>query len=208
MTRQAPDIDGKDEDGAGTLNGVLDDLEALADGADPVAFGDIVETLGARGFGPLLMILSLFLLVPVGAIPGVPAAIGLVVAGIGAQVIRGRKGLWLPKRVRRLNIAAREVSQAIGLLRPRLQWLGRYLHRRLTILAEGRLSLLGIGMVLLVVGVAMVFIGFVPLLPILLALPVLVFGIGLTMRDGLVVLVGHTALLPALFLSWRNLVSG
>jgi hypothetical protein len=198
--------DGTDGDGA--LNGVLDDLEHLANGSETVAFGDIVDTLGARGFGPLLLILALFLLVPVGAIPGVPAAIGLVVALIGMQVVRGHRGLWLPDRVRRVSLTADRVTQAAHMLRPRLRWLGRFLHRRLAILAEGRLSVMAIGAVLIAVGLAMIVAGFVPLLPILLALPVLVFALGLTMRDGLLVLLGYAGLVPALVLVWRSLTGG
>ncbi|WP_038650020.1 exopolysaccharide biosynthesis protein [Roseicyclus elongatus] len=204
----APDENAADQHGAGALNGVLDDLGRLAEGRTTVAFGDIVSTLGARGFGPLLLILSLFLMVPVGAIPGVPAAVGLVVIGIGAQVARGRKGLWLPQRVNRLRIEGQRVTQAIAVLRPRLQWLGRVLHRRLPLLAEGRLSLMTIGLVLICLGIAMVIIGFVPLLPLLLALPALVFGIGLTMRDGVVVLLGHAGLIPAVIVAWRSLAGG
>lgn len=185
--------------GPETVVTIVDKLDDLATDRDSIAFGDMVDTIGAQGFGPLLLGLAALLVLPFGMIPGVGGAIGLVMAVIGIQIMRGRRGLWLPGFIRRRDMPARHLRRACNVLRPRMAWLSRRLRPRATFLAEGSVSLRLIAALLILMGLSMAVLGAIPILPPLMGIPVLFFALGLTTRDGAAVILGYLLLLPPLY---------
>ncbi|MEQ9285239.1 MAG: exopolysaccharide biosynthesis protein, partial [Marinovum algicola] len=87
--------------GPDTVVTIVDTLDDMAADRTSIPFGDVVETIGAQGFGPLLLGLAALLVLPFGMIPGVGGAIGLIMAVIGIPIMRGRRGVWLPGFIRR-----------------------------------------------------------------------------------------------------------
>ena len=59
------------------IESVLASLEKTAEGEETVEIGNILKALGERGFGPILLVLSMFLILPVGMIPGMPGVVGV-----------------------------------------------------------------------------------------------------------------------------------
>ena len=57
---------------ASDVTDILDDLQALAEDESDVSLQDVVERIGPRGKGALLMVPGLLGASPLGAIPGVP----------------------------------------------------------------------------------------------------------------------------------------
>ncbi|KAA9009719.1 exopolysaccharide biosynthesis protein [Histidinibacterium aquaticum] len=186
------------------VDDIVSTLDDLARENDEVSFGDIVETLGAKGYGPLLLALAALMVLPVGMIPGVGGAIGLVMAVIGLQTLRGRTGLWLPKTIRDRCIGAQRIRGAADRLRPAARWLRKRLKPRLVILAEGRVSLTVIALLLIALGLSMTVLGAIPVLVPLAGLPVLFFALGTVARDGAAVAAGYLLLIPPLWvgLAW------
>jgi hypothetical protein len=182
--------------GPHTVVTVVDELQQLAADRPEVEFGEIVDTLGSRGFGPLLLALAAVLLLPIGMIPGVGGAVGLVTVAIGVQLLRGRSGLWLPRAVRRRALPAARLDRATRALRPAMLWLRRRLRPRATALAEGAVSLRVMALALVAAGLLMAVFGAIPVLPPLLGVPVLFFALGLTTRDGAAVGLGYLLLAP------------
>lgn len=185
------------------LEGILADLEQAAESRDRLTADEMLDVVGARGFGPVLAVLSLFLLLPVGMVPGMPAVVGLVLILIGVLMMMGRKRLHLPRRIGRLALAAHRITAVTRRMRPWAARLRALVHPRLTFLAASRPAVVALGLVLAATGLVLIFIGFVPFLPFVLALHVVLIGIGLTMRDGIVVLLGLALLLPEVWLLWR-----
>ncbi|MEY8842027.1 exopolysaccharide biosynthesis protein, partial [Cribrihabitans sp. XS_ASV171] len=68
MTSEASLRDKAVGDGPQTVVTIVDMLDDLGAGRDAVSFGEMVDTLGARGFGPLLFGLALLLVLPIGMI--------------------------------------------------------------------------------------------------------------------------------------------
>lgn len=183
------------------LDSILHDLSDLARDNDRVTLKDLVRTLETRGFGPLLTVLAAFLLLPVGMLPGFPAVIGLLVIFCGAQMLRGKAGLWLPGPIAQIDVPADKLQSSSDKAEKPVNRIQRVLHERLT-WAVGTTATRMIAVVLLLFGLAMIGLGFVPGLPLLLALPVLLFGLGLTFRDGLFVCIGAALMIPALYVGW------
>jgi hypothetical protein len=71
---------------------VLDRISETAPENGRVSLGAILEVVGRRSLGPLLLMAGLVLLAPIiGDIPGVPTAIGLVVLLIAVQLLLRRE---------------------------------------------------------------------------------------------------------------------
>ena len=80
---------------------VLDDLHTVAHEADKTTVGELIDALGRRGTGPLLVILSAVLILPVGMVPGMPGLVAIVFMLIGVQLLFVQPKVWMPARLRR-----------------------------------------------------------------------------------------------------------
>lgn len=185
------------------LTGMLDDLELILRGRDVVTLGQTMDCLGARGFGPILLIFSILLILPVGMIPGMPGIVGGVIMTIGALMLIGSKRLHLPMRLRQISLPARALRGVVNWARPHTHKLHRLLHPRLTSLIEGVIPLRLMALVLIPTGLLMLVIGFIPGLPFVMSVHVLLFGIALATRDGLFALLGYAICLPEAWLIAR-----
>lgn len=188
------------------IGGMLDDLSALTEAHEKITLGQVVDCIGSRGFGPLLMVLSIFLILPVGMIPGVPGAVGIVTGLIGGLLLVGASRLNLPDRVARISFGAKHLHAAVEWGRPYTHWLRRVTRPRLQVLVRGWLPLTLIALILIATGMLIFFIGFIPGLPFLMAIHVLFFGIGMATRDGAMTLVGFVLLTPEAWLIGRFLL--
>ncbi len=177
------------------LTETLDHIKEEVDGAK-VSFKDILISLNHRGFGPLMMAPAIFVLLPTGALPGVPAVCGACLCVIGAQVVAGRDYPWIPKKLGNVSIRRTRLFAMIEKARPTMRFIDRFVDERLTFLSNRYVELL-IALICLLLGAAMVVVGFIPFLPSLLALPVLMFALGTTARDGIMMLAGFALTVAA-----------
>lgn len=176
---------------------LIDRLRRLARSDDEITLGDLVDAFGAQGHAPLLMIVAVLMILPIGMIPGVGGALGLLAAAIGVQMIVGRKGVWLPRFVRRRGVSAARVGAIADRVRPVSGFLARHLVERMEWLAAGQASLSVIAALLILSGGSLVVLGAIPVAVPLLGLPIAVFAIGITARDGAVVAGGYVLLIAA-----------
>ncbi|WP_164738171.1 exopolysaccharide biosynthesis protein [Frigidibacter oleivorans] len=200
--RQAQDRQAQDGD---ELQGILKDLSGLVEDGD-TTLGELVHALESRGYGPLLMALSALMLLPVGMLPGFPALIGGLIGLTALQMLRGRRGVWIPGWLQRIGIPKKRLDGSIDKAWPVVRWLRRGLGRRLTVLTRSRAVLTAVAVLLMAAGAMMVALGFIPGLPFLLALPVLLFGLGLTSGDGLVMAGGFVLSVPPVVLAVQRLL--
>lgn len=189
----------------GELEGIFADLEQAASGRDELTAAEILHVIGARGFGPVLVVLSAFLILPVGMIPGLPAAVAVILALIGLMMLVGRTRLHLPARIGRLTLKSARIIAVAQRIRPQAVRLHRVLRARLEVLAASRAALTAIGVILIGTALVLFFIGFIPFLPLVLALHILLLGLGLTARDGLAVLAALVLVVPEAMLVLRIL---
>src|SRR5690349_15446002 len=89
------------------LEGVLRTLErsAKSNGAK-VSVDEIIETVGPRSFGPLLLLCGLLGMTPVSAIPTAPSILALITILIAAQMVFGRQTVWVPRFLGKLSVKA------------------------------------------------------------------------------------------------------
>lgn len=169
------------------LTQVLDATEQSTEGKDPVRVGDILGAFETRLFGPLLIIPGLMLLTPLGAIPGAPAILGILVAFLTAQRLIGFQRPWVPKRLRNRGIDREKILRAFKRIRPWTQRVDKVIKPRLTALTTGRAEYSAIILALLL-GATIPVVGLIPFAAALPGAGLTLIGLALTARDGLLML--------------------
>ncbi len=98
------------------LEDLLGQIQALADRDDRVRLRDLHDLIGVRAFGPLLLMMALVALTPIGAVPALPTALAIAVTLIAGQVVLGRNRLWLPDFVERRHVSSKKLKASVRAL--------------------------------------------------------------------------------------------
>jgi hypothetical protein len=157
------------------------------------SIGEMTDAVGDRGFGLLLMILSLPSALPIPA-PGYSIPFGIAMSVIAVQIIIGRDAIWLPERIKRfrLNVSftRKIVSTGAGflrrtekLIRPRYRWMHTPLgHSALAIVIFAMAVFMMIP---------------VPLTNTAPAMAIFIIGVSMAEEDGLIAICAFIAALVA-----------
>lgn len=145
------------------------------------SIGGIVDGVGEKGFGLLLMILSLPSALPIPA-PGYSTPFGIMIALIALQMMFGRQSLWLPERLRRVHIKPNIAEKMLGAAARFLKKIERFIRPRHLWIA----STMGQACIALVIlSMAMLMMLPIPLTNTAPAIVIFLIGIGLSEEDGL-----------------------
>ena len=171
----------------------LEQLLERVCGAEPeagrVSLDAILDVVGCRSFGPLLVVAGLLTLAPViGDIPGVPTTVGVLVFLIAVQLLFHREHVWLPRFLLNRSIERGKLHKAIGWLYRPARFVDRLLRPRLTIFADGAIRYV---IIIVCLGIAMT-------MPVMEVIPfsanaaggaLTAYGLSLIARDGLLALI-------------------
>ncbi|MBK1818067.1 exopolysaccharide biosynthesis protein [Luteolibacter yonseiensis] len=81
-----------------SVDEILDRFKEVAKDEKRVSLNMLMDAVGRRSFGPLILFAGIVLLVPgVSDIPGVSTLIGIYVLLVAGQLICGRSHFWLPQ---------------------------------------------------------------------------------------------------------------
>jgi hypothetical protein len=168
---------------------------AVGDG-ERVSFREILTGLRHRAFGFTLLIFALPCCLPMP--PGIPTICGIAIVVIALNLIAGRQRLWLPSAIADKSVARADLQRMIVRMVPYLVRLERICRPRFAIVTD-TLGKVLIGLVLLILGGIMIlpipFLGNIP--P---GFAASVIAIGMTERDGLIVLIGMLVSIAAIAL--------
>lgn len=188
-----------------SLNDVLDEIAYKADHDDTpedLTLSEILDSVGRRSYGPLLLVIGLFAISPATVVPGMTwfaAVLTLVVAG---QMALGLRHTWLPKGVTRVDLKRERVHAAVARMRGFARGLDGLLKPRLKFLSGPPFVNL---IALLCIGAALITfpLGLIPFAPLAPGLAVVFFGLGMTARDGLWLLLGTLFVAGAFYLATK-----
>jgi hypothetical protein len=157
--------------------------------SDRISFREILTELKHRALGFTLLIFALPCCLPMP--PGVPTVCGIAIVIIALNLITARQRLWLPSAIADKSVGRADLKRMVDRVAPVLERLEKICKPRLPIVTES------VGKIL--IGIVIFALGFVMILPIpfLGNMPpgfaATVIAIGMTERDGLVVLIGTVA---------------
>ena len=181
---------------------LVEKIEETAQGEDKLTLGEILHVAGTRSYGPLLLIPGAIAISPVGAIPGMSVLTGTLIILIAGQLVLGRHKPWVPAILLNIKVPAKRVRASVEKAEKPARKLDKLLGARLTILCVPPWSALP-ALACILLAATFYPLALVPFGVTAPSAAVILLALGLTLRDGAVVLVGVAgALGSAAFAVW------
>lgn len=166
-----------------------------------IRLGVLLSAVGRRSYGPLLLLIGLIAISPLTVLPfttTIVAAITLLIAG---QMAIGLKRPWLPKRVLAIRVPRRPFFAFLDRARPLVDRVdGVLLRERWTFMT---VPLFVNAVALCVCAAALITfpLSLIPLAPLAPGSAIVLFGLGMTARDGMWLSVGIVFTIAAFWLA-------
>ncbi|MFO7703554.1 MAG: exopolysaccharide biosynthesis protein [Halopseudomonas sp.] len=179
----------EDDDHPRNLQQLFDCIDQAEEEDGRVFWSAIMNEVGRRSFGPLLLLGGLTVLAPIiGDLPGVPTLIGMVVLLIAVQLLFGRQNFWLPGFMLKRSVSKDKLHKALAWLNKPARFIDKLLRPRLSHVTSGPMVRV-IAIVCLAIALAMPVMEFVPFSANLAGIALTAFGLALIARDGLLALI-------------------
>jgi hypothetical protein len=191
--------------GPANLEDFLEELERTGGRAKEISLRDLRDAVGRRSFAPLLLLASLLGFTPLGAVPGIPTTLALVVVLVAGQAALGRHSLWAPGLLLNRRIEARKLEKSARALKPFARAVDKVIRPRLSFLTEPPYSaVIAVTCVLLALTVPPF--ELVPFVDIPLWGAMVAFSLALFAHDGVLAIVAFGLTAAGLFLIAMTLV--
>ena len=168
---------------------------------DRVSFGRILDELGERSFGLLLIVLALPNCIPFPGVPGVSFVTGMAILYISIQLILARDEPALPAWLNRKSFSRGQLSHFIAQTNPLLRWLEKPIRPRLSPLVAGSGERI-IGLVALVHAITLALP--IPMGNLPQGIALILLALALIELDGLMAIFGYLASIAAI--AWLSAV--
>ncbi|MDR5906145.1 exopolysaccharide biosynthesis protein [Franzmannia qiaohouensis] len=181
-----------------TLGELLERLQRIDSRDGRASLDDVLDELGRRAFGPLLLLAGIVTMVPViGGIPGVPTVMAGLVLLVAVQLLLQRQAIWLPRWLLERSIALASLHKACAWLMPPARVLDTLLRQRWAALV-GDHAVLAIAICCIGVALMMPPMELVPFSANGAGLALSGFGLALMAKDGLMALLAFAVSIATL----------
>lgn len=187
------------------LEEMLDRLEEHTVESERVSVETMLNTVGRRSFGPIILLAGLIPASPLSGIPGVPSFCGILVLLVSLQLVLGQKYFWMPNWVLRRSVARSDLVRALEFLRRPARWVDRLLHTRFEWLTNGTASYL-IAWFCIFIGLLMPPLEVIPFANTISGVALSIFGLALISHDGLLVILGMAVTGVAFYMAITGLL--
>jgi len=175
-----------------SLQQLLDRIREIDHAHDPVHLETILQAIGRRSFGPIILLTGLITLAPlIGDIPGVPSLMAVLVLLTAGQLLLGRKTFWLPQFMLQRSIPHARLHRALDWLEKPVHFVDRFFHPRLELITHGHGALV-IAVACVCIALTMPALEFIPFSANLAGAALTAFGLALIARDGYLALFALT----------------
>ncbi|WP_045221866.1 exopolysaccharide biosynthesis protein [Desulfonatronum thioautotrophicum] len=169
------------------LEQLLDRIDTAACSLERVSVETILEAVGSRSFGPLLLLAGLILVSPLSGIPGTATSMAVIVLLCAVQLVLGRSHFWLPSWLLQRSVPHNKLKRALVFVRPHARAIDGWLRPRLTFLVH-RTGTYFIALACIVIALGLPAMELVPFSASSAGGALTVFGLALVFRDGLLAL--------------------
>ena len=178
-------------------------------GNEQIRVRDLLDAVGRRAYGPILLLLGFIAISPLTIIPGATWLVALLILVVAVQIVFGRKYPWIPRKALDFEFQREHLERGVEVATPWAKRIDRFVRPRFDLLTQPPFAQL-IALICIAAALVSFPLGFIPFAPVLPGLAVLLFGLGLTARDGLVILAAAASLAGAIFLLLRlwNRITG
>lgn len=178
----------KRKQGTTDLEELLDRVESAANDRERVTVGEILDEIGTRSFGPIVLLAGIIILAPViGDIPGVPTVMGVLVVLTAGQLLFHRDHIWLPNWLLNRSADRDKLLKGLKWIRKPARFVDRMVRPRIDIFVRDG-GLYAIAVMCVVIAAATPAMEFVPFSANGAGAALTAFGLALIARDGLLAL--------------------
>lgn len=187
---------------AESLTDLVDAVEDEAEDEDPT-IRSLLEASGSRSIGPALFVPALIAFSPIGAIPGMSIAMGVIIILFAAQLMAGRSHLWMPDVIGKRTLPRDKVAKAADKMRGVTKKLDRWLGDRWT-WATNETGSVVVGIAAVLLGASMFPLALAPFAVYAPSGALILLSGGLMLNDGVLVVAGGvlTVATAGLFVYW------
>ena len=171
-------------------------LHRLTIGApeDKVTFGAMLDALGERGFGLLLIVMAVPNLLPFPGVPGVSFVTGMAILYLAVQLMLAKDDPELPAWIERRSFTRGQLSRFIVKTNPFLRWLEKPIRPRWhSVVAGSGERLIGFAALLHAITLALP----IPMGNLPQAVALILLALALIELDGLMAILGYLASIAA-----------
>lgn len=173
---------------AASLTEVLDRVRGAAEEHDPVTLEEVMDAIGKRSFGALLLMAGFVVLAPlIGDIPGVPTLIAVFVFLISIQLLFNRSYFWMPRWLLNRSLKAHKILKAVEKSRRSAKFVDRILKPRLPLFITGSAGY-AVAVFCLLIALMLPPMELIPFSANIAGLALTLFGLAYIGRDGLIAL--------------------
>jgi hypothetical protein len=170
---------------------VLRDLLLQAP-AETITFAWLVDRLGQRSFGLMLLLLGLM-----AALPGASIVVGVLIAALAFQMIVGRRGPVLPRFLAAQSFKTQRLAGMLDYAVPSLRYLEKYIRPRWQAPFGSARRLVGVAIML----VGTLLFAPIPLSNVLPALAIMLLAFAYLEEDGILLCVALVMILVLLLIA-------
>lgn len=174
------------------LGAILDTLLESTEGQEKISVGDLLSAFGHRAFGPLILLPAVLLTLPTGAVPGVPLVLGAVIGLVAFELLIGRDRPSIPSLFSKVKVSRASFKKGREKASSLLNFVDSVVEPRMPFLVRPPVLQLA---ALTCIALALVLIP-VEIIPFATAIPgtaLIIIGLAITAKDGLVMLLGLLA---------------
>lgn len=164
---------------------------------DKIALRHLLIALEQNSFIVILLVFSLLMVSPLSAIPGATTLFGLIIASILAQLLLGRRHVWLPGVLLNRHLPVPRIVHALQWLERPAAWLEQRLRVRFLWAIEPPVAMM-LKVLVFVAALCAPLMEVIPMSGTSVGAAITLFAAGLLARDGVFVLLGAclAAILP------------
>ncbi|WP_051440848.1 exopolysaccharide biosynthesis protein [Ensifer sp. WSM1721] len=189
-----------------SIGALADALLAGAARQARLSLGELLRLIGDRSFGAVLVLAAGTNLSPAGMVPTVSTVLAGVVAFTSLQIVAGLQHIWLPRFLRQKTVSRRIVESTGRTMKKWSSWLDPWLTRGLHPLARKPFDRVA-ALICILLSLTVPFLEFLPWVTNVPMTIIAIFGLGLLVRNGLLMGVGFAASLIVACFVYRLLLS-
>lgn len=180
---------------------LIDKLRTETTG-EKVSVESLLNAVGRRAYGPILLLLGVIATSPIAAVPGLNWVFALLTLVIAMQILIGKDFPWVPQRILAFEFKRETMVNGLTKMEPYAVRVDKFLKPRLTFLSDPPFVQM-VALICIVAALVTFPLGLVPFGPLLPSLAILFFGLGLTARDGVMLVLSGLGLAGAVWLVVR-----
>ncbi|MEQ8653887.1 MAG: exopolysaccharide biosynthesis protein [Kiloniellales bacterium] len=180
----------------GSIKEIVDKLDEAAE-EDEVTVGKIIQQFGNRTYGPLLFVIGLVSLSPLGSIPGASIFFASLTILLMAQYLFRSGPPWIPGWIERASVDSERFSNGLDKVKPALGKVRNLVRERITQLSQPPWSY-GLAIIAILLALIMYPLALIPWGVAPPSLALCMIELGIVTRDGVLLIIGWLGAIAAM----------